>query len=151
MPQNISLSDKESHFDNICYDITFKYEHPIAGSSTDRRPITLYRPSLFAASTWDILRHSPNGLVKVRHDGFLAIPPAIDGPRLLPLTIYKGDFISLFPGESWSDRVPLDDDELADAFQLAERYRFQFIGAVVQWWDWGTLDVGSDNTMGRIR
>jgi hypothetical protein len=69
------------------------------------------------------------------------IPLAMDGPRLLPLKIYKFDFISLSPGESWSDRIPLDDDELIESFKVGERYTYQFIGTVVQWWDWGTLEV----------
>lgn len=65
----------------------------------------------------------------------------MDGPRLLPLTINESDFVSLSPGESWTDRIPLDDDELAESFQVGEKYSYQFIGTFVQWWDWGTLKV----------
>jgi hypothetical protein len=63
------------------------------------------------------------------------------GPRLLPLAIQKVDFVSLSPGQRWSDRIPLDDDELAESFQVGERYSFRFNGVIVQWWDWGTLEV----------
>jgi hypothetical protein len=77
----------------------------------------------------------------ITQNGFRKIPPAVDGPRLLQLSFYKSDFISLSPGESWTDRIPLDDDELAESFKVGERYTYQFIGAMVQWWNWGTFKV----------
>ena len=77
----------------------------------------------------------------IAQDGFRKMPAAIDGPRSLQLSVSKSDFITLFPGESWTDRIPLDDDELAEPFQVGERYIYQFIGTSVQWWDWGTIDV----------
>jgi hypothetical protein len=67
--------------------------------------------------------------------------PDINGPRLLSLVTNNVDFISLSPGQSWSDRIPVDDDELAESFQAGERYTFRFNGTIVQWWDWGTLEV----------
>jgi hypothetical protein len=69
--------------------------------------------------------------------------PEIDGPRLLPLALHKVDFLTLSPGQTWSDRIPLDDDELAEPFQVGERYAFRFNGAIVQWWDWGNFKVRS--------
>jgi hypothetical protein len=143
VPQTVSLSDRVNDYDKICFDITFKYEHPFPGSSYDRRPITFYRPTLFAHETWAMLHHSPNGLRMIAQDGFIKFPhgQTMDGPRLLPLKAFTSDFISLSPGETWSDRIPLDDDELAEFFKVGERYRYQFVGAVVQWWDWGALKV----------
>jgi hypothetical protein len=69
------------------------------------------------------------------------LPPKSNGPRLLSLATSSVDFITLTPGQSWTDRIPLDDDELAESFQAGERYAFRFNGAVVQWWDWGTFEV----------
>jgi hypothetical protein len=78
----------------------------------------------------------------VKQDGFES-PPFVDGTRLLPLADHQNDFITLYPGESWSDRIPLDDDELFEPFKPGDTYTFQFIGAVVQWWNWGTFQVGT--------
>jgi hypothetical protein len=139
-PATISLSKRHNQYDENCLDITFTYEEPNSGSDALRRPITLYRPALFAAYTWDILHHTSNGLITMEKNGHVP-PPDIDEPRLLSLVINNVDFVSLSPGQSWSDRIPVDDDELAESFQAGERYTFRFNGAVVQWWDWGTLQV----------
>jgi hypothetical protein len=79
----------------------------------------------------------------IEHDGFKSASSAPDGSRKLSLAINKDDFITLSPGESWSDRIPLDDDELFENFKAGERYTFQYVGTVVQWWDWGNLDVSA--------
>jgi hypothetical protein len=139
-PATISLSKRHDRYDENCLNMTFTYEEPSSGSDAERRPITLYRPALFAASTWTIRCPTPNGLITMEKDGF-GPPPDIGGQWLLSLAINNVDFVSLSPGQSWSDRIPVDDDKLAESFQAGERYTFRFNGAVVQWWDWGTLPV----------
>jgi hypothetical protein len=145
-PATISSSKRHNQYDENCLDMTFTYAEPNSGPDAERRPITFYRPALFAASTWDILHHTSNGLITMGKNRHVPLPD-IDEPRLLSLATNNVDFVSLSPGQSWSDRIPVDDDELAESFQAGERYTFRFNGAVVQWWDWGTLQVRaySDN------
>lgn len=139
-PSIISLSERDNRYDETCLDITFTYVVSSSESVAEMIPITLYRPSLFVASSWAIQRHTSNGLVTMKKMGSVSLP-ATKEPRLLSAEINIVDFISLSPGQSWSDRIPIDDDELAESFQAGEKYTFQFTGTIVQWWDLGTLQV----------
>jgi hypothetical protein len=139
-PQTLSLTRRHNDYDAISYTLKLTYERRDLGSHTERRPITFFLTNLLDKSTWAILRHSSDGLKMMKQDGFDP-PPLVNGTRLLPLADHQNDFITLYPGESWSDRIPLDDDELFEPFKLGDTYTFQFIGAVVQWWNWVTFQV----------
>jgi hypothetical protein len=61
-------------------------------------------------------------------------PPMIDvaSPR----------FITLRPGESWSRTYDFSPNEhLVEPLEVGETYTWQIIGATIDWWDYGTLEV----------
>ena len=57
---------------------------------------------------------------------------------------YEKEFYSLYPGESFTETVRLfRGDYPYDYYtcQVGQTYSYVFPGKVVQWWDWGTVQV----------
>ncbi|RAH70322.1 uncharacterized protein BO66DRAFT_349530 [Aspergillus aculeatinus CBS 121060] len=49
----------------------------------------------------------------------------------------EGRFVTLYPGESWSNSWSFD---LPDDLRPGEQLRYQFKGNTLDWWDWGTAE-----------
>ncbi|KAJ5647298.1 hypothetical protein N7490_003670 [Penicillium lividum] len=66
-----------------------------------------------------------------------------DSPdQLITVSENTDEFVTLFPGESWSNfwTMRADGYDLPDCDELesGEKLRYQFQGNVLDWWDWGT-------------
>ena len=51
------------------------------------------------------------------------------------------DFVTIMPGESYSDWFDLNETSFEEPFKAKEKYVYRFNGHEVEWWSWGSQEV----------
>lgn len=71
----------------------------------------------------------------------------MDGPDIEVNVTDEELFLSLQPGESWTDEFTFDLSELHEDTAVGDSYRFLYWGGCVEWWIWGTREEHADTTV----
>lgn len=112
----------------------------VAASNTANRPITLH--------AWAFRRHGcrlwrwrdPPGCWEEVHDDHIDVCHEeydSDDPDVVVKVGERADFVSLRPGESWTQTTGHLKPRAGEA-QPGDRFKFVFKGTTVDWWDWAT-------------
>jgi hypothetical protein len=71
----------------------------------------------------------------------------VDGPNIEVNVTDEELFLSLQPGESWTDEFTFDLSELHEDTAVGDSYRFLYWGGCVKWWIWGSREEHSNTTV----
>ena len=90
----------------------------------------------------------PNDLRKigVLNDGE---PPVVEEDEIESFVVGNPAFEvhTLYPGQSITSSTEIYPNYVQEEeFHVGERYRYQFNGKALRWWDWGTIEVRSTST-----
>jgi hypothetical protein len=73
----------------------------------------------------------------------------VDDPDVAVIVGQDNHFASLTPGESWttSRRIGRNYTELPDNARIGEAFRYVFVGAELDWWNWESKNDHSDTVV----
>ncbi|KAF3399948.1 hypothetical protein F1880_007979 [Penicillium rolfsii] len=71
----------------------------------------------------------------------------VDGPDVEVNVTDEDLFLSLHPGESWTEAFNFDLGDLHDDTAVGDSYRFRYWGGYVKWWIWGTREEHANTTV----
>jgi len=126
---------------NASFDITLKVTYD-AGKTA--RPITFHTHHLEGLETLRLYRRYGTDwvLCDFQSDGNMGFL-IVDEPNVEVNVGWNGKFfVSLQPGESWSTTLNIESEswtELPDDVKNGDSFRCEFVGTMMDWWDWGSM------------
>jgi hypothetical protein len=131
------------------YTTTLTYVHPGSEDVSKNEPITLSAWVIFQQHIHACLHHSPEELELIQEHGECTLGHwgTMDEDGEPPMSsVVSPDFISLRPGETWSHTFNFSPGgDLVEPLVVGETYTWRIIGATIDWWDYGTLQVISSS------